>query len=57
MGAARSCMMQYSEEITCTFVTVHVGYAQVPALLTKERILDVIELTAEGLARIRRHRP
>lgn len=56
-SAARSCMMQYSEEITCTFVTVHVGYAQVPAFLTKERILDVIELTAEGLARIRGRKP
>lgn len=56
-GAVRSCMMQYSEEITCTFVTVHVGYAEVPRLLTKERILDVIELTAEGLRRIRRRAP
>ena len=56
-NTARSCMMQYSEEITCTFVTVHVGYAQVPALLTKERILDVIELTAAGLARIRGRKP
>jgi 4-phospho-D-threonate 3-dehydrogenase / 4-phospho-D-erythronate 3-dehydrogenase len=52
-NAARSCMMQYSEEITCTFVTVHVGYHEVPGLLTKERILDVIELTAEALARLR----
>ena len=48
-NAPRSCMMQYSEEITCTFVTVHVGYREVPGLLTKERILDVIELTAEAL--------
>jgi 4-hydroxythreonine-4-phosphate dehydrogenase len=56
-NTARSCMMQYSEEITCTFVTVHVGYTQVPALLTKERILDVIELTAAGLARIRGRKP
>lgn len=56
-NAARSCMMQYSEEITCTFVTVHVGYAEVPALLTQERILDVIELTAAGLERIRRRKP
>jgi 4-hydroxythreonine-4-phosphate dehydrogenase len=55
--AARSCMMQYSEEITCTFVTVHVGYREVPALLTLERILDVIELTAEGLERIRKRKP
>ncbi|MBI3416176.1 MAG: 4-hydroxythreonine-4-phosphate dehydrogenase PdxA [Verrucomicrobia bacterium] len=52
-NAVRSCMMQYSEEITCTFVTVHVGYAEVPKLLTSERILDVIELTAAGLQRIR----
>ena len=56
-NTARSCMMQYSEEITCTFVTVHVGYAEVPALLTKERILEVIELTAAGLARIRERKP
>ncbi len=56
-NAARSCMMQYSEEITCTFVTVHVGYAEVPKLLTQERILEVIELTAAGLERIRRRQP
>ncbi len=56
-GAARWCMMQYSEEITCTFVTVHVGYREVPALLTQERILEVIELTAEGLQRIRGRAP
>jgi 4-hydroxythreonine-4-phosphate dehydrogenase len=56
-NAARSCMMQYSEEITCTFVTVHVGYREVPALLTKERILDVIELTAAALKKLRGHEP
>ena len=50
MGAERSCMMQYSEEITCSFVTTHVGYAEVPALLTHARILDVIELTAAATA-------
>jgi 4-hydroxythreonine-4-phosphate dehydrogenase len=56
-GAKRWCMMQYSEEITCSFVTVHVGYAEVPALLTTERILDVIELTAAGLETIRQRKP
>ena len=56
-GSKRWCMMQYSEEITCTFVTVHVGYAQVPELLTTERILEVIELSAEGLERIRGRKP
>lgn len=55
--AARTCMMQYSEEITCTFVTVHCGYAEVPALLTRERILDVIQLTAAALQRIRGRAP
>ena len=57
MSAARSCMMQYSEEITCSFVTTHVGYAEVPRLLTGERILDVIELTAAALRRIRGREP
>lgn len=57
MQAERSCMMQYSELLTCSFVTVHVGYASVPALLTRERILDVIELTAEALRRIRGQAP
>jgi 4-hydroxythreonine-4-phosphate dehydrogenase len=56
-NAPRSCMMQYSEEITCTFVTVHVGYREVPGLLTARRILDVIELTAEALARLRARPP
>jgi 4-hydroxythreonine-4-phosphate dehydrogenase len=50
-------MMQYSDEITCTFVTVHVGYCKVPGLLTTERILDVIELTAEALTRLRGRLP
>ena len=52
-GAKRSCMFQYSEEVRASFVTVHVGYGEVPALLTVERILDVIELTAEAMQRIR----
>jgi 4-hydroxythreonine-4-phosphate dehydrogenase len=49
--AERSCMMQFSEEIVCTFVTVHVGYHEVPSLLTQQRILDVVELTADALRR------
>lgn len=51
-GAVRSCMMQFSPEITCTFVTTHVGYAEVPALLTIERIGDVIELTEAALRKL-----
>ncbi len=56
-NAERSCMMQYSDEITCTFVTTHVGYHEVPKLLTRERILDVIRLTHDALLRIRGRRP
>ncbi len=56
-SAPRSCMMQYSPEITCTFVTVHVGYAEVPELLTVERIVDVIELTVEALRRLGTNTP
>jgi 4-hydroxythreonine-4-phosphate dehydrogenase len=57
MKAERSCMMQYSEEITCSFVTTHAGYAEVPKLLTRERILDVIELSTAALRRIRGREP
>ncbi len=46
------CMMQFSAELTCTFVTVHVGYHEVPGLLTEKRILDVLELTHDALLRI-----
>lgn len=56
-AATRWCMMQYSPEITCTFVTVHCGYAEVPALLSQQAILDVIELTAAALEKIRHKRP
>lgn len=56
-NAGRSCMMQYSEIITCTFVTVHVGYAEVPKLLNPGRVLDVIELTRDAIRKIRGHEP
>lgn len=56
-NAARSCMMQYSDEITCSFVTTHIGYAEVPGHLSSARILDVIELTAAALRRIRGREP
>jgi 4-hydroxythreonine-4-phosphate dehydrogenase len=55
--APRVCMFQYSEEVRASFVTTHVGYAEVPSLLSVERILDVIELTAEAMRRIRHRKP
>lgn len=56
-SARRSCMLQVSDEITCSFVTVHVGYGEVPALLSVGRIFDVIEITVEALRRIRGREP
>ncbi len=56
-GAKRACMFQYSDEVRASFVTVHCGYHEVPGLLTVERILDVIELTADAMHRIRGAKP
>lgn len=53
----RFCMMQTSDILTCSFVTVHVGYAEVPALITADRVFDVIELTHEAMKRIRQMEP
>jgi 4-hydroxythreonine-4-phosphate dehydrogenase len=57
MQAPRSCMMLTSPELTCSFATVHVGYHEVPSLLSVERILDVIELTAQAMRRLRDRAP
>ncbi len=57
MSAPRSAMMLTSPEITCSFVTVHVGYHEVPGLLNIQRIVDVIELTTAALRRIRGRAP
>ena len=52
-----SCMMQFSAEITCTFVTTHCGYAEVPRLVTRQRVGEVIDLTAAALRKIHRREP
>jgi len=57
MKADRSCMMLTSPELTCGFVTTHVGYHEVPGLLSEARIRDVIELTAAAMRRIRGREP
>jgi 4-hydroxythreonine-4-phosphate dehydrogenase len=53
----KTCMMLTSEAITCSLVTVHVGYREVPALLTTERILDTIELTTQAMRKLRGREP
>ncbi|HLZ55137.1 MAG TPA: 4-hydroxythreonine-4-phosphate dehydrogenase PdxA [Verrucomicrobiae bacterium] len=53
----RSCMMLYSDKLTVSMATTHIGYADVPQKLSARRILDVIELTAEAMSRILRRAP
>ncbi len=55
--APRWCMMQYSDEITCTFATVHCGYSEVPKLLSTQRVFDTIELTHQALSRLHSRTP
>jgi 4-hydroxythreonine-4-phosphate dehydrogenase len=55
--ASRACMMLTCPELTCSFVTVHVGYRDVPGLMTAGRVLDVIELTADFVRRSRSREP
>ena len=56
-GAKRSCMMLYSEKITVSMVTTHIGYHEVPGKLSVARVLDVIELTAEAMRWMLRRAP
>lgn len=51
--APRACMMLASDELAVSMVTTHVAYATVPHRLSVERVLDVIDLTAEAIGRLR----
>ena len=42
------CMAFFSDEISCSPVTVHCGYSEVPGLLSVDRIYDVISLTRQA---------
>jgi 4-hydroxythreonine-4-phosphate dehydrogenase len=53
----RSCMMLRSDVITVSMVTTHIGYHEVPGRLTVERVLNVIELTAEAMEWMLRRKP
>lgn len=47
--AKRACMMLISEVLSVSFVTTHIGYAEVPARVSAERVYDVVELTVEAM--------
>jgi len=50
--AKRSCMMLYSDKLTVSMATTHIGYHEVPQKLSVERVLNVIELTAQAMRQI-----
>ena len=50
-------MMLTADAITCSLVTVHVGYREVPALLTRELVRETIEVTAAAMERMRGRKP
>jgi 4-hydroxythreonine-4-phosphate dehydrogenase len=50
-GAPSTAMMFYSRELRVVLATVHVALADVPRLVTRERLMDVIRLTARELPR------
>ena len=56
-GAKRTCMLLTSDEISCSFVTGHVGLSEVASLLSVERIVDVLELTNEAFSQLCKSRP
>ncbi len=57
MKAERSCMTFFSEEMICSLVTIHIGYQDVVPALSSDRILEVIELTAAAVQRVRGRKP
>src|SRR4051794_19291717 len=56
-GAKRSCMMLYSDKLTVSMATTHIGYDEVPKKLSADRVLNVIELTAQAMRQILQHEP
>lgn len=56
-GAPRVAMLFHSPALVVVLATVHVPLRDVPQLLTAERLLDTIELTAEWLPLVASRRP
>ena len=48
----RFCMMMYSPNFSCSLVTTHIGYLDVPAEISTDRILEVIELSHNAIQKI-----
>ena len=48
----RFCMMMYSPNFSCSLVTTHIGYLDVPAEMSTDRITEVIELSHNAIQKI-----
>jgi 4-phospho-D-threonate 3-dehydrogenase / 4-phospho-D-erythronate 3-dehydrogenase len=55
--AKRSCMMLYSDKLTVSMATTHIGYHEVPQKLSALRVQNVITLTADTLRRMLNREP
>ena len=51
-GGRDPCMMLTSRQISCSFVTTHVGLHEVPGLISEDKVLHAIQLTHDALRRI-----
>lgn len=49
--------MLYSDDLTVSMVTTHIGYFEVPERLSVDRVYDVIQLTHEAMRRMRGRSP
>ena len=56
-GARQVCMLLTSPELSCSFVTTHIGYRDVMDALSVARILEVIQLTAAAMQTLRGRSP
>jgi 4-hydroxythreonine-4-phosphate dehydrogenase len=56
-GASRAAMMFWSEPLKVVLATVHVPLAEVPRLLTRELVREIVDLTARELPRFGIARP
>ncbi|MEM7785626.1 MAG: 4-hydroxythreonine-4-phosphate dehydrogenase PdxA [Planctomycetota bacterium] len=56
-GTNRFCMMMTAPAFSCSLVTTHVGYREVPELITPSRIVEVGMLTHSALTKILGRKP
>ncbi|OGV66581.1 MAG: 4-hydroxythreonine-4-phosphate dehydrogenase PdxA [Lentisphaerae bacterium RIFOXYA12_FULL_48_11] len=56
-NAKRVCMMMASDKIKVSLTTIHTGLAQVPKQLSRQGVMDAIELTSEVMKKLGKRDP